>query len=81
LTIFAVNRDFNEYIELDVKLTDFIGYKPIEYSVMSGYDLTEINTNDSSPVVPVNAPLPPMDNGHLKVMLPPLSWNVIRLKG
>ena len=81
LTIFAVNRDFEEEIELDVKLIDFVGYKPFEYSVMSGYDLTEINTNCSSPVVPVNAPLPSINNGHLKVLLPSLSWNVIRLKG
>lgn len=81
LTIFAVNRDFNETIELDVKLADFEGFKPFENSVMAGYDLTEINRRLHCPVVPVQAPLPPFENGHLKVTLRPLSWNVIRLKG
>lgn len=81
LTIFAVNRDFKEEIELDVKLTDFNGYQPFEYSVMAGYELTQNNKRSECPIVPVTAPLPSIDNGHLKVLLPPLSWNVIRLKG
>lgn len=80
LTIFAVNRDFKEDIELDVKLTDFNAYNPIEYTVMAGYDLFEVNERRNSPIVPVQAPLPPLVSGHLKVPLPPLSWNVIRLK-
>jgi alpha-N-arabinofuranosidase len=80
LTVFAVNRDFDENIELNAKLTDFTEYKPIEYTVMAGFDLKEVNTKLSSPVVPVSGPLPQIDNGHLKVLLPPLSWNVIRLK-
>jgi alpha-L-arabinofuranosidase len=81
LTIFAVNRDFEEEIELDVNLTDFKGFRPFENSVMAGYELTEINKRLDCPVVPVQAPLPPVENGHLKVLLQPLSWNVIRLKG
>lgn len=81
LTIFAVNRDFEESIELDVKITDFEGYKPFENSVMAGYELTLVNNKLQCPVVPVQAPLPPVENGCLKVLLEPLSWNVIRLRG
>ncbi len=81
LTIFAVNRDFEESIEFDVKITDFEGYKPFENSVMAGYELTLVNNKLQCPVVPVQAPLPPVENGCLKVLLEPLSWNVIRLRG
>jgi len=81
LAVFAVNRDFNEPIQLDVKLTGFKGFEPFEYSVMAGYDLTAVNRRADCPVVPVPAPLPAVENGHMKVLLPPLSWNVIRLRG
>lgn len=81
LTVFAVNRDFTESNELDIKLTDFPGYKPVEHTVMAGHELTQTNGKDNAPVVPVRAPLPVTENGHIKVALPPLSWNVIRLKG
>jgi len=81
LAVFAVNRDFNEPIQLDVKLTGFEGFKPFEYSVMAGYDLTAVNRRTDCPVVPAPAPLPAVENGHMTVQLPPLSWNVIRLRG
>ncbi len=80
LTIFAVNRDFVDNNEMDINLSDFQGYKPFEYIIMAGHDLNEINTNTSSPVIPSTAPLPLLNNKHLSVILPPLSWNVIRLR-
>ena len=80
LTIFAVNRDFVDNNEMDINLSDFQGYKPFEYIIMAGHDLNEINTNTFSPVIPSTAPLPHLNDKHLSVILPPLSWNVIRLR-
>ncbi len=80
ITFFAVNRDCEEDMLFEVKMTDFAGYKPIENIVMTGYDIYAVNTAISSPVKPANAPLPEIDNGIMKAKLSPLSWNVIRLR-
>ena len=80
ITVFAVNRDCEEDIHLEIKMTDFEGYLPCGNTVLACLDKYAVNTADLSPVKPIEAPLPAIENGILNIKLKPLSWNVIRLK-
>jgi alpha-N-arabinofuranosidase len=79
LTIFAVNRDDKSSLEVECDLRSFNGYKPVEHSVLKHPDLKATNTRDNEAVKPRSAKLPVLDEGRMKVILAPLSWNVIRL--
>lgn len=81
LTIFAVNRDQEDSLELSCELKSFTDYIVIEHIVLEHEDIKAINTKDS----PDN--VKPHKNGNAKMDgeviiadLPKLSWNVIRLK-
>lgn len=80
LTVFAVNRDFEEDYQLDVDLLDLDGFVPCEHIEMAGFDLKQTNGFAASPVHPTEAPLPTADGGKATARLRPLSWNVIRFK-
>ena len=80
VTIFAVNRDMNEPIELDCDMRAFGGLKIAEHIVLHHDDVKAINT-EANPdnVVPANGNGGVIDGGRLNIVLPTLSWNVIRL--
>ena len=80
MTLFAVNRDFEEDNLLTLNLKDFEGYAPVEHISMAGFDLSAVNTKDVSPVQPKHTPLTPVFETAPQFRLAPLSWNVIRLK-
>lgn len=80
LTVFLVNRDFDEDCLFSLNLMDFEGFKPVEHIEMSGYELKQTNGFDSSKVVPTQAELPIVDGKKSEIKLKPLSWNVIRFK-
>ncbi len=80
LTVFAINRDLSDSIPFTVKLIDFPDYAPIEHIEMSGYDLTAVNTANSSPVKPKTQKAPAVESNVFSVKLNPLSWNVFRFK-
>ena len=80
VTLFAVNRDFEEENLISLNLKDFPGYVPVEHISMAGFDLDAVNTKDASPVRPKHTPLAPVYKAVQEFALAPLSWNVIRLK-
>ena len=80
LTVFAVNRDFEEDNILSVNLKDFDGYKPVEHIVLEGFDIKAENTVNSDSVKPVTRQLDNIYESVKEIKLSPLSWNVIRFK-
>ncbi|MDD6142466.1 MAG: alpha-N-arabinofuranosidase [bacterium] len=80
VTIFAVNRDFEEGIELNADLRGFGDLKIVEHIVLHHDDVKAINT-EANPdnVAPAAGNGGVIDGGKLSVVLPSLSWNVIRL--
>jgi len=80
VTIFAVNRDMNEPIELSGDLRAFGDLKIAEHIVLHHDDVKAINTEaDPDNVAPAKGNGGTIDGGSLSVVLPALSWNVIRL--
>ncbi len=81
LTVFAVNRSFEEDYLLCIDLPDLTELKPAEHIEMAGFGLKDTNSIVSAPVRPASAAaLPVMDGRTASVRLRPLSWNVIRFK-
>ena len=81
LTIFAVTKDMDEDILTSFLLQGYDGYKPVEHIALQNDDGKAANSiTRPDIVIPVNRPLPQMDNGMLEVRLPKLSWNVLRLR-
>ena len=80
LTIFAVNKDLEDAMELSCSLREFEGYTVKEHIVLTHPDLkaenTEANPNNVIPTADGNAAA---EDGQLKAVLPARSFNVIRL--
>ena len=80
VTIFAVNRDMNEDVELTCDLRDFGGLRILEHSVLHHDDVKAVNTEENPDnVSPKTMTGDMLDGGQLTAHLPALSWNVIRL--
>jgi len=80
VTIFAVNRDLAEDMELVCDLRAFGELMPAEHILMHHDDVKAINTEDNQDnVAPSKGKHGQMDNGRLTIQVPALSWNVIRL--
>jgi alpha-N-arabinofuranosidase len=80
LTIFSVNRDIEEDLETVFTLGGFEGAKIIEHIVMAGHDLKAINSMENPDnVKPVKGQGAKVEGEKLTVILPSLSWNVLRL--
>ena len=80
VTIFAVNRDLNEPIELECDLRAFGDLKIEEHIVLHHDDVKAVNTEtDPDNVAPTQGKGGVLDGGRLNIVLPSLSWNVIRL--
>jgi len=81
LTIFAVNKDLEDSMELSCDLRQFAGYRVKEHVVLTHADLkaenTEANPNN---VVPVSNGNAIMEDGTLKVVLCNKSFHMIRLE-
>ncbi len=81
LTIFAVNKDLVDDIEISCDLRQFKDYRITEHIVLHHNDLKAVNTEDAPNVVsPTNDGISNNDNGHLTALLKSKSWNVIKLK-
>ena len=81
LTVFAVNRSFDEEYLLNIDLPDLADLKPVAHIEMAGYGLKDTNSIVSAPVHPTNAAsLPETDGRTATARLRPLSWNVLRFK-
>jgi alpha-L-arabinofuranosidase len=80
LTIFAVNRSLREEAELKADLRGFEACRLLEHIVLCGDDPRAVNTAaDPCRVSPRKAAGGAFDGAVLKTVLPPLSWNVIRV--
>lgn len=80
VTIFAVNRDLKEDIALEADLRAFGELKVLEHIVLHHDDVKAINTEENpNNVAPQEGKGGTLDGGRLEVVLPSLSWNVIRL--
>jgi len=80
LTVFAVNRDVDDALNLECDIRGLNGYRVIEHIVLEHDDIKAVNTKDN----PYN--VKPHSKGNAAVQddmvvatLPKLSWNVIRL--
>jgi alpha-N-arabinofuranosidase len=84
LTIFAVNRNLNESLDLQADLFGFDGYSFVEHISMSNADLKAVNSPNGETVKPVtqNSGRLESEKGgqKLEVKLSAASWNVLRLK-
>ena len=79
LTVFAVNR-LDRSLALDATLLDLDVEAILEHRVLAGPDLRASNTADHpDDVAPRAGTGATLAAGHLRVELPPRSWNVVRL--
>lgn len=81
LTLFAVNRCTDKPLELTADLRSFGTSRVVEHIVLTGDDLSAVNT-EAQPdrVKPVQGEGATLDGGVLTAMLPRQSWNVLRLR-
>jgi alpha-N-arabinofuranosidase len=78
LTVFAVNRgEVAVPLELDLRAFGALG--AVEHIAIAEDDPNLINTAaDPDRVVPRSVPTAPLDGGRTTVVLPPISWHVLR---
>jgi alpha-N-arabinofuranosidase len=81
LTIFAVNRNLTESLDLEAGLYGFENYRLLEHLTLHNPDLKAVNSPQGETVKPAVAAPGEFDRDaqRLTVKLPPASWNVIRL--
>jgi alpha-L-arabinofuranosidase len=80
VTIFAVNRDRQEPLELNADLRALPDHRVEEHLVLSDEDVRASNTaEDPDRVRPRTHSGAEVVAGRLQVVLPRLSWNVIQL--
>ena len=81
LTIFAVNKNLSENIELTADFRQYEGYHVSRHIVMTHSDLKAVNTKKNpNEVIPADTGISSLENGILSSHLPSKSWNVIILK-
>ena len=80
ITIFALNKDIEESLELECNIVDSKDYIVYEHIVMENSDVKASNTpKNPFNVVPHNGGNAIIEDGMVKAKLSKLSWNVIRL--
>lgn len=80
ITIFTVNRDLNESLQLQVDVRDIKGLKLAEHSVLTHADVKATNTEQNPRnVVPMRSDKGRLEGGKLDIEILPRSWNMIRL--
>ena len=80
VTLFMVNRDQAEDVQLSADLRAFGKLKIDEHILLHHDDVHAVNTEaHPDEVAPTKGPGGVMDGGHLTMTLPALSWNVVRL--
>jgi alpha-N-arabinofuranosidase len=76
---FALNCDQDEPVELSLDFRSFGNVTPLEHQVMDGSDLTAVNSfNDPEKVKPHTVAIPGQSGNMISVILPKLSWNMLR---
>lgn len=81
IVVFAVNKDLEADIVLDVDLRQFDGYEVAEQVALTCDDLYAVNTEETpGRVVPQCRTGAKVHNGHLEAVLEKTSWNMFRLR-
>ena len=80
LTVFAVNRNIDEDMELVTDLRSMEGYQLIEHIVLENNDMKACNSASGEAVIPITVSRSKVDGGIMTSVLNKASWNVIRLK-
>ncbi|MDO5292388.1 MAG: alpha-N-arabinofuranosidase [bacterium] len=80
VTIFAVNRDLGNDMELTADIRSFEGYELAEHIVLEHEDLKAKNSFGRPEVTPKHVNQSRIEEGNVISMLHKASWNVIRLK-
>ena len=76
LVIFAVNRDTQDAIDLNVKLLEFEGFAPTRWTALENGDPYAVNTAEHEAVAPIEKPAPQQEDGRFCARLQPMSWNM-----
>jgi len=80
MTIFAVNKDMKDILDIHCDIRGFIDCKLIEHIVLQNDDVKITNSKDHPfRAIPQFKNDTVVEEGYLKTLLPKLSWNVIRL--
>ncbi|HET6626092.1 MAG TPA: alpha-N-arabinofuranosidase [Nocardioidaceae bacterium] len=80
LTVLAVNRSTTEPVTLEADLRAFGGYRLEHATALAERDVRAHNTvHAPDAVVPRDNNSARLQDGRLSVVLPPVSWNVVRL--
>ncbi|MFI6792674.1 alpha-N-arabinofuranosidase [Nonomuraea sp. NPDC050383] len=78
VTVFAVNRSTDEPLSLEIDARALGGVRITEATTLTDTDVYARNTaDDPGRIAP--RPNPDVEHDPLRVLLPPVSWNVIRL--
>jgi alpha-N-arabinofuranosidase len=81
LTLLAVNRSTSEDLDLTAHVRAFPGHRLAMATTLAASDARARNSASApDAVVPRPNPHARLDDGQLKVSLPPVSWNVVRLE-
>ncbi len=75
VTVFAVNRSLDDTNSLSYNFSEYGDAKLLEHIVLTGNDIKDVNTADCEKIHPEII----KDEDNIS-LLPPHSWNVIRLK-
>ncbi len=80
MTVFAVNRDLTTPLALDVNVRSLPSLTSATHVAIADDDPDAINTlSTPDRVIPRTLDDPKLDGGRLQAVLPPLSWNMLRL--
>ncbi|HMM30577.1 MAG TPA: alpha-N-arabinofuranosidase [Clostridia bacterium] len=79
LTLFTVNRSLDEAIPCHVTTEGFPAFSNCTAISMCGHAPTDCNTADAAPVFPRPLDAKPLTDGSFELVLPPFSWNMLRL--
>ena len=80
LTVFAVNKDLDEDMEVSMDLRQFGDYRILEHVILEHEDLFAVNTEDNPHnVAPAKCENSAVSEGILTAKLNKTSWNMIRL--
>ncbi|MDO4336831.1 MAG: alpha-N-arabinofuranosidase [Eubacteriales bacterium] len=79
VTIFCINKDLNEDFKLSLDLRAFPGLVMTDHILLSHPDKAAVNTKENPfNVIPCSVNNDTQENGQYQVLLPKLSWNVLR---
>ncbi len=80
VTLFFVNKDMAEDIEISADLRDFGNFSKVEHSLLHHDDVKAVNTEENPDNVSPKTGLGgKIEDGRFTMVLPSLSWNVVRL--